>query len=93
MSKARMQHEMLGVVGGGFAYGLLEKSFPQIPTIPILGKSGTIALAIYFFGPKKGIIRDAGIAAAAIAGYSLGREGQVSGTGLYDDDHGLAAET
>jgi hypothetical protein len=50
-----------------------------MPTVPIIGKSGTIAIGCYFFGPKSGIVRDVGLAAAAIAGYSFGKSGVVSG--------------
>lgn len=81
---------MMGVGLGGFAYGMIEKSFPSLPTLPIVGKSGTVALAVYFFGGSNELINDIGIAAAAIAGYSLGKTGVVSG---FDDAHGLAAET
>jgi hypothetical protein len=77
---------MMGVAVGGLAYGLIEKSFPSMPTLPLIGKSGTVALACYFFGGSNPLIRDIGIAAAAIAGYSLGKEGHVSG---YDYGHGL----
>jgi hypothetical protein len=33
---------------GGLAYGRAVKNFPQIPRIPGIGRSGTVALAIYF---------------------------------------------
>jgi hypothetical protein len=80
---------MMGVALGGFAYGIIEKSFPGLPTLPVVGKSGTVAIAVYFLGGNNDLINDVGIAAAAIAGYSLGKTGTVSG---YDDSHGLAAE-
>jgi len=67
---------------GGLAYGLAVKNFPQIPRIPGIGRSGTVALAIYFLKPKSRLIQDIGIAAAAIAGASFGETGTVSG----DDD-------
>lgn len=64
---------------GGLAYGLAVKNFPQIPRIPGIGRSGTVALAIYFLKPKSRLIQDIGIAAAAIAGASFGETGTVSG--------------
>src|SRR3569832_721950 len=64
---------------GGLAYGLAVKNFPQIPRIPGIGRSGTVALAIYFLKPKSRLIQDIGIAAAAIAGASFGETGSVSG--------------
>ncbi len=73
---------MVGVGIGGLAYGLLVKNFPQLPRLPGIGRSGTVALGVYFLKPSNQILRDMGIAAAAIAGYSFGETGSVSG----DDD-------
>lgn len=65
---------------GGFIYGYLEKNVTQIPTLPLIGKSGAIALIAYFMGGKSpGIIADIGNAASVIAGYSFGATGRVSG--------------
>lgn len=83
---------MIAMAIGGFAYGFIEKTFPQIPTVPLLGKSGTIAAAAYFFGGSNKYVRDIGQAAAVIAGYSLGATGTISGEEYGDDEHGLAAE-
>lgn len=63
---------------GGAALGFVDKTFPQLPTIPVLGRAGTIALAAYWLGGK-GIMHDIALAGAAIAGYQLGKEGHVSG--------------
>lgn len=74
---------------GGLGYGVLEKAIGgSIPTIPMLGKPGTIAGLIYMFGGNNKLLADIGIAAAAIAGYQLGTEGAIHG----DYDHGLASE-
>jgi hypothetical protein len=64
---------------GGLAYGLAIKHIPGIPRIPGIGRSGTVALAIYFLKPKSRLLQDVGIAAAAIAGASFGETGSVSG--------------
>lgn len=64
---------------GGLAYGLAIKHIPSIPRIPGIGRSGTVALAIYFLKPKSRLLQDVGIAAAAIAGASFGETGTVSG--------------
>lgn len=77
---------------GGFIYGYLEKNFPQIPTLPIVGKSGAIAIIAYFAGGKHaGIIADVGNAASVIAGYSFGSTGKVSGN-LAPQVSGVAAQ-
>lgn len=75
-----MKNVLMGTAMGGFAYGFIEKQWGnQIPSLPVIGKSGAIALACYFFAPRHPIIKDVGIAAAAIAGYSFGKTGTISG--------------
>ncbi|HXI60668.1 MAG TPA: hypothetical protein VNO55_31620 [Polyangia bacterium] len=77
---------------GGFIYGFIEKNFPQIPTLPVIGKSGAIAIIAYFAGGKNaGIIADVGNAASVIAGYSFGSTGKVSGN-LASQVSGVAAQ-
>ena len=76
---ANISTRIQNVALGGLAYGLAVKNFPQIPKIPGIGRSGTVALAIYFLKPKSRLIQDIGIAAAAIAGASFGETGSVSG--------------
>lgn len=73
---------------GGLAYGLLVKNWSSMPRLPGIGRSGTVALAVYFLKPKSKILQDLGVAAAAIAGYSFGETGTVSG----DDDGVLQSE-
>lgn len=77
---------------GGFIYGYIEKTFgPQLPALPLIGKTGAIALAAYFLGGKSpGIIADVGNAASVIAGYSFGSTGKVSG--LAPQVSGIAAQ-
>lgn len=74
---------LIGSALGGLALGFIEKTFPNIPTIPVLGKKGTIALAAYFLGKRVPYSREIGIAAAVLAGHQLGKEGTISG----DDDY------
>jgi hypothetical protein len=70
---------------GGLGYGLLEKHFgDKIPALPFVGRSGTVAIACYFFSARHPVIKDVGIAAAAIAGYSYGSTGKVSGEDYED---------
>lgn len=79
-----------GIALGGLAYGLLVKNFPTLPRLPGVGRSGTVALAVYFLKPKNKILQDIGLAAAAIAGYSFGETGTVSGD--IDDDEQIARQ-
>jgi hypothetical protein len=74
------KNRMMGGAIGGFAVGIIEKQFPNLPTLPVVGKKGAIALGIYFFNKgKAGILGDIGFAAACLAGYEFGTTGKVSG--------------
>ena len=84
-----VQKRMQGVALGGLAYGLLVKNWPAMPRLPGIGRSGTIALAVWLLKPQNAILQDLGVAAAAIAGYSFGETGSVSG----DEDDILHSET
>ena len=82
---------MFSVGLGGLIYGYVEKKFPNLPTLPMVGRSGTIAIAAYFIAKNggmghSGIVRDVGIAASAIAGYQLGGTGKISGDDVVGDD-------
>lgn len=72
-----MQHMAVG----GFGVGIVEKMLgDKLPTIPVLGRKGTIAAAVYFLKPKERWLQDLGLAAAAMAGYQFGLEGKVTGS-------------
>jgi uncharacterized membrane protein YccC len=77
----RRPNAIIGAAIGGAAYGFIVKSFPQLPTMPLIGKSGTVAALCYFFGGRQPLIRDIGIAAASIAGYTLATQGKIEGGG------------
>lgn len=75
---------VLGAAIGGAVFGFVEKTFPNLPTLPIVGRAGTIAIAGYFLGGMapagmRGIVRDMTLAAAAVAGFELGNTGHISG--------------
>ena len=68
---------------GAFVIGMIEKQGTNIPTVPVLGRKGTIALGAYFLGGQKpGLARDVCLAATALAAFEFAKEGKVSG----DDD-------
>lgn len=77
--------DMIGAGIGGAVYGFVEKQWgAKIPTIPILGRAGTVAVVCYFARKQGGmgksaLVRDLGMAAAVIAGYQLGSTGKISG--------------
>lgn len=88
LNQAQLQSHAVG----GFLYGIVEKNFgAQIPTLPVVGRAGAIALGCYFFGKGKGgMVADLGKAAAVIAGYQFGTTGKISG--VAPQVAGLAAQ-
>lgn len=90
-SGALTQQTLISAGIGGAGFGFLIKSFPSLPTIPILGKAGTVALLALVAGKRIPFARDIGIAAAAIAGYQLGTEGHVLGE-VVPQVRGVAAQ-
>lgn len=92
---------IVGAGVGGAALGFIEKTFPNLPTVPIVGRAGTIAIAAYFLsrgrGSTSGIMRDIALAGSVIAGYQFGKFGVVAGDVMgdfqgTDDVSGLAAQ-
>lgn len=92
---------MIGAGIGGAVLGFVEKTFPNLPTVPVLGRAGTIALGAYFLSRQggigsSGIVRDVALAAAVVAGYQIGKTGKVAGDveGDLDGDDvsGIAAQ-
>ena len=81
---------LLKIVLGGFIAGFAEKSFgASLPSIPLLGKKGTLTIALYFLSRqgRMAILQDAAIAAAGISGYELGSTVKISG-----DIDGIASQ-
>jgi hypothetical protein len=91
---------MLGTALGGAVLGYVDKNFgAKLPTVPMIGRKGTIAVIAYFLAKKGvggmgGIMRDVALAAAAVSGYELGNTGKISGVdGELDGElDGLAAQ-
>jgi hypothetical protein len=82
------QKTMLGLALGGAALGFIEKTFPNLPTVPLIGRKGTIAIGAYILhrrGTGGGILRDVALAAAVMAGYELGKDGKISGDDVDGD--------
>ena len=76
--------DMVGAGVGGAVFGYIETHFPNLPTLPVLGRAGTVALACHFLRKQGGfghgaLVRDVGMAAAVIAGYQLGKTGKIAG--------------
>jgi hypothetical protein len=78
MSKTRM-----GIVGGALAVGFLEKQgfMAQLPTLPLIGRTGTIGLAAYVLSDngKNKFADEICTAALVIAAHELGSTGSIVG--------------
>jgi hypothetical protein len=77
----------LALAGG--IYGLLKKQgiLDKLPIIPVLGRTGTVALVCWYWGKHGGgnVVRQVGQVAAVLAGYQLGSEGAVTGDDMDGD--------
>lgn len=82
---------IIGAALAGAVLGFIEAKFPNIPSIPLVGRKGTIAIAAYYLGKRGGplggpITRDVAMVAAGLAGYDLGKTGKISGEDVSGDD-------
>jgi hypothetical protein len=83
--------DMIGAGIGGAVFGYIESHFPNLPTLPVVGRAGTVAIACHFLRKQGGmghgvLVRDVGMAAAVIAGYQLGKTGKIAGDDGVDGD-------
>jgi len=85
--------KVIAVAVAGYVMGHIDKAGTAIPTVPMLGRAGTIAAVAYFFGKGQGIWGDVMVAAAAIAGYEMGSTGKIAGGQIASQVHGIAAQT
>jgi hypothetical protein len=84
-SSALTPGKLVTIAVGGAALGFIQKTFPNLPTLPIVGKSGTITILAYFASKHGfGFARDIAVAGAAISGYQLGLAGKISGDVMGD---------
>ena len=92
---------LISLALGGAAFGFIEKSFgPQLPTLPIIGRAGTITLIAYYFSKGHaggGLLKDVARAGAVLSGYQIGTTGKISGDDVLAGDvaaqvSGLAAQ-
>ena len=78
---ALTQTRMIELAVGGAAYGFIEKQFgAQLPTLPFIGRAGTLTLIAYYLAKGKGgIMRDVAICGAVLSGYQIGSTGKING--------------
>src|SRR5580698_8440610 len=75
--------QRIGIVAGALAFGFLEKQalFASLPSLPLIGKSGTIGIAAYLLsnGGKNKLADDICTAALVIAAHEFGSTGTIVG--------------
>lgn len=80
---ALTSQRLISLALGGAVFGFVEKSFgASLPTLPLIGRAGTITLAAYYFSKGRGgggILADVARAGAVLSGYQIGKEGKISG--------------
>jgi hypothetical protein len=76
-----LSKENTGLAMGALALGYLDKQGVKIPTVPILGRAGSIAVMSFFAGKQFHLPLAMKICKAAIviAAYELGNKGTISG--------------
>lgn len=91
-----VSNEAVQMAIGGALYGYAVKSglVAKLPAIPVLGRTGTAAILLDYWSRHGGgqIAHRAARAAAAIAGYQLGAEGQISGDFVTTGDFETAGD-
>ena len=70
---------LMEAVVAGAALGYLDKNGTNIPTVPVLGRAGTLAVLCYFFRDKSPWIAGAVGPLAGIAAYEMITKGSISG--------------
>lgn len=78
------KHRM-GAIVGGAVMGLLDKSGIDLPTLPFLGKAGTVGVAAWAVGKymRSPWAEDLATGMLSIAAYELAKEGSISGVDGY----------
>lgn len=90
-----MNKTRIGIVAGAFAVGILEKQavFANLPSLPFIGKTGTIGVAAYLLsgGGRNKLADEICTAAFVIAAHELGSTGTVVGADGTPPDVGYVA--
>lgn len=70
-----------GALLGAAVLGYLDKAGTKVPTIPVLGRAGTLAIAAYYGGKQfhMPMVKRAAVGFACIALYEFMRDGKIAG--------------
>jgi hypothetical protein len=82
-SQQLLSTDRMEMVGAAFAVGILEKMqfVKDLPSLPLLGKTGTVGVAAYFLsnGGRNKMADNIASAALTVAGYMMGATGSIVG--------------
>ena len=80
-SSSLTSSERIGAMGAALLLGFLDKSGTSLPTVPLLGRAGTLGVGSYFLGKhmRSPTLNHAATGFLCIALYELGREGKIAG--------------
>lgn len=72
--------DMMNAALAGFIISYIEKNYgAQLPSIPVLGDTGTIALLAYYFRGKHKMLPTIALVAAGLAAYQYEATGTITG--------------
>lgn len=74
-----MTNVLLYPAGAGLILAYIEKNSMNVPTIPMLGRAGTLALASWWFRKHHKALVKLASGFAAIAAYEWEKDGQIAG--------------
>ncbi len=71
----------MGLAGVGVGFAVKSGFMDKLPAIPVIGRIGTAALLLDYWGKHGGgtMVKNAATGTAFLAGYQLGSEGQIHG--------------
>ncbi len=78
---ALINSERLGALGGALVMGLIDKQGTALPTVPFLGRAGTVGVALWFASKhfRSPSMNHAATGMLSIAAYELARDGKIAG--------------
>jgi hypothetical protein len=86
-----MNRDRMGIVGGAAALAFIQKQGIKLPALPLVGETGTIALAAYFLSGngKNKLASEVCTAACVLAIHELITTGAIVGEGDGSDGWGF----
>ena len=71
---------MMNAALAGFIVAYIEKNYAaSLPSIPVIGDTGTIALLAYYFRSKHKMLPTIALVAAGLAAYQYETSGSITG--------------